>query len=167
MKKKPNGVAEMNIGVLADGTAVLWEYRNVLLEIAESCEFSVNITLSKEVKTCQRVMTFCNVGYDLLIIDSKRYASQEEQLIQFILRKTESIRFLIHRKKSFYVRRFKKHEEEPLKLITGEEQEKLYDVLLQLLTEIYEDESQIIARGGGKVKEKHGKTFQDTGKDKK
>lgn len=149
MKKKPNGMAEMNIGVLADGAAVLWEYRNLLMEITEPCDFSVNITLSKDAETCQRVMTFCNTGYDLLIIDSARYASQEEQLIQFILQKTDSIRFLIHRKKSFYVRCFKEHYEEPLKLITAEGRETLYSVLAEMLSKIYEEETQITANHGG------------------
>lgn len=134
---------ELNIGVLSDFTSVLWEYRNHLLEISGLCNYTVNITLSKDAETCLRVMTFLAGGYDLLIIDSTRYESQEEQLLQFLNAKADSLRILIHRNNTFYLRKFTEKGEIPIQLLTGKEQGNLGILLANMLDQIYMEESQI------------------------
>lgn len=143
MRKKTNGVIELNIGVLSDFTSVLWEYRNHLLEISGLCSYTVNITLSKDAETCQRVMTFLSGGYDLLIIDSARYERQEDQLLHFLNEKADSLRILIHRNNTFYLRKFTEKREAPIQLLAGKKQEKLEDLLANTLNQIYMEELEI------------------------
>lgn len=143
VRKKPNGMMELNIGVLADLTSVLWEYRNGLLEISNLCNYSINITLAKDAETCQRVMTFLAGGYDLLIIDSTRYERQEEQLLRFFYEKTDSLHILIHRNNNFYLRSFTEKGEAPIQLLERNQQERLEDLLTVTLNQVYVEELQI------------------------
>ncbi len=134
---------ELNIGVLADFTSVLWDYRNILLEITMPCTYTINVTLLKDAETCRRVMTFLKGGYDLLIIDSARYERQEDEFLYFLQKKADSLRILVRRGNAFYLRRIMEHGEEPIQLLAKNGQGKVPELLADALNRIYTEKLQI------------------------
>ena len=94
MRWKTTGEMEINVGVLGTSNAVLWEFRDYLVEVEAESDYKLNMVLAKDQETIFRVMSFMSGGFDLMIVQGKLSESKYMEITNRALTANENLRIL-------------------------------------------------------------------------